>query len=247
MKKERRALLVLLALAVGLIVWSKRQVEATWQWKFPPVTQMVVTENYMSDLGALLLGARRLAGDLAYIQFLQYYGTRAHTQDHETEEEHEEEGHVHGGWDGGDYPRVREFGTRLIRLDPYFNKPILEMAGALAFNLRAVDSALALLRDGIVHDPSFHRYRLYVAAILYKNDRKDKELIELLKEAIQYPDCPVLFQNTLGGLLRKTGDYRGAVQVYRHIAATAAYEHERDGARKRLEVLYREHPELATQ
>src|SRR5206468_2322428 len=65
---------VALVFSMVLIAFSSSQIRRRFEWRFPVLTDLVVTENYTGDLGALLLGSHRLAADLAYIQFLQYYG-----------------------------------------------------------------------------------------------------------------------------------------------------------------------------
>ncbi len=246
MGREQRVLWPLLLCSLFLIFISKWKVDKLFEWKYPRVSELVVTEHYMSDLGALFLGAHRLAADLAYIQFLQYYGTRPDGGDaHSEDDGHDHQHHVHGDLNGGGYyPRIPELGTRLLRLDPFFYAPIIEISGALAFNLNDVNGALTLLSEAIQREPSFYRYRIYAAAILYKNNRQDKGLIDLLNQAIQFPDCPVLLENILANLLRKYGHFREAAQVLLHIIDTAPYQHERDGAQTKLEALIREHPEL---
>ena len=247
MANERRVLWPLLFCSLFLIFFSKWKVEKSFDWRYPPLTDLVVTENYMSDLGSLFLGAHRLAADLAYIQFLQYYGTHPEEEVSHAEGESESDHHHHGHSDlngGGNYPRVLELGTRLMRLDPYFNAPLVEISGALAFNLNKVDEALSLLSDAIQRDPSFYRYRIYAAAILYKNKKNDKVLIDLLTQAIQFPDCPVLLENILANLLRQSGQFQEMANVLSHIIETAPYEYEREGARMKLDQLVLEHPEL---
>src|SRR5881398_3042552 len=100
-----------------LVIISAWKINAKLLWRYPDLTELVVAEHYAEDLGALLLGSRRLAADLAYIQFLQYYGTPSQGG----QEEENEPPHHHPHFDGGNYPRVKEMGTRLLRLDPFFH------------------------------------------------------------------------------------------------------------------------------
>ena len=179
---HRRHVLAVLLVTGALAGWSSRRLAIALPWRFPPLTDLSVTDHYLTDLGAIMLGSHRLAGDLAYIQFLQYYGVP------EGEEE-EEEGKFHD-FAAGVYPRLRELATRYLRLDPYFTTPVLEAAGALAFNQKRVDESLALLREAITRNPEFFRYHLYVSAILYKQQGKDEAMVGLLEEGMKYSDCP---------------------------------------------------------
>jgi hypothetical protein len=206
---------------------------------FPPMTELEMTEYYLQDVSAIVVGARRLAGDLAYIQFLQYYGL----DDPELQEEM-----THPGFHdetGGRYPRLFELGRRIVRIDPYFNGPILEAAGALEFNQHRTDEATDLLKDGIQHDPYFFRYHLYLAAILFKENHNDRGLMETLLEAIKYPDCPPLFQLILGNLLKKEGRFGDAARVFLYTSQTAPQEYDRKDAVRRLNELLLEHRDAA--
>lgn len=237
--KPSAKLLIALVFSVGVLVFSSRQIRRIYEWRYPAVNTLVPSEHLAGDVGALMFGARRVAADIAYIQFLQYYGVSQRAQE-EDKDHHEETGHHHESMDpsqhflGGRYTRLQEFGRRIIRLDPFFNAPILEISGALAFNHYRISEALDLLREAIDLDPSFYRYRLYAAAILYKNTDANRQLIAVLAEAIQYPDCPVMLENVLGNLYRKYGQLKQAALVFQHILETAPYEHERETARRKL-------------
>lgn len=234
-----RGALLALAVCAAVVFWSGRRLAAGVAWPYPPVTELVVTEHYAGDLGALLAGARRLAGDIAYIQFLQYYGVPETVEDESADPDHFHD------ISEGKYPRLKELATRMLRLDPYFSGPILEAAGALAFNQRRVDESTALLNEAIERNPHYFRYHLYLAAILFRQNNNDAGMIETLLEAIKYPDCPPLFEVILGNLLKKTGRYADAAQVYLHTAQTAPKDHERADAERRLKILVMQQPEAA--
>lgn len=227
-----------------LMLVSQWRVMASFTWRYPALNKLVASENLAGDLGALLLGAHRLAADIAYIQFLQYYGVpeaqSEEKHDHGVHDEHD--GHHQFG--GGVYAELKSRATRFMCLDPFFNGAILEAAGALAFNVLRPDEALSYLREAIDLDPSFYRYHLYVAAILYRQEGKEEKLIEKLQEAIKFSDCPPLLQGVLGNLLKKSGRFEEAARVYLHTYETAAADFERDLAMRRLTGLINEHPEL---
>lgn len=260
------AILVVCAIVAG---WTDRRLSAAMPWRYPAVNELVVTEHYLTDIGALLIGARRLAADIAYIQFLQYYGFSGNAGTGEAAKGRPDGDHSHDGHDHGDdhdtdpgplsqvqrlrqhdmsaglYIRLQELATRILRLDPYFNAVILEAAGALAFNQKRTDEALHLLREAIIRDPSFYRYHLYVSAILYKEKGDDAGMVGLLMEAIKYPDCPPLLELVLGNLLKSLGRPLDAARVYLHTHLTAAQEHDREDALRRLKSTLAEHPEIA--
>ena len=181
--------------------FAQMQIEKKFRWPFPPVNTMVPTENYSTDLGAILLGTRRLATDIAYVQFLQYYGRR------QEDEEEGHEKHSHFDSDAGVYPELLTFGRRMARLDPFFHSAILEVSGSLAFNQKRVAESLSLLQEAIELDPMYYRYRLYAAAILYKSEGQDDKLIDILAEAVRFPDSPYMLKNILAILYKKRGRY----------------------------------------
>jgi len=263
-----RPALFLLAVFALLIGWADDRLAKAMTWRFPAVNELTVTEHYLTDVGCLLIGARRLAADVAYVQFLQYYGGSEHAE----EEDEEHAGHDHGPdgvhHDGpppamgmedyfkrqrehdmsrGVYPRLLELSTRVLRLDPYFNGVILEAAGALAFNQKRIDESLGLLREAIVRDPSFFRYHLYVSAILYKQKGNDPGMIALLMEAIKYPDCPPMLEMILGNLLKQVGRPLDAARVFLHTFQTAHKAHDKADALGRLKLVFSQHPDVARQ
>ena len=250
------ALWLCLLLTGGVAGVAQARLNRLFRWVYPPVTEMVVTEHYLTDLGAFFLGSHRVAADLAYIQLLQYYGSpesrgaeaRGDEDNHDPHDGHDHTHHDHAdpfAFGGGDYPRLGELGRRLLRLDPFFHAAILEIGGALAYNLRKPDEALDYLREAIERDPGFHRYRLYVAAILFKEAGEEKKMIGVLEEAIKYPDCPALLENILGNLLKKFGRDADAARVYYHTLTTAADPSDRDTAERNLTALIRRSPEAA--
>jgi tetratricopeptide (TPR) repeat protein len=253
--KPALALLVALAVVIG---WTNHRLSKAMAWRYPAVNELVVTENYLEDLGSLLIGAHRLAADIAYIQFLQYYGIQGAEEELGPPGSGHHEEHGHGdrrprSWQerqaeldaAKGYPRMLEFATRIDRLDPYFNGAVIEAAGALSFNQKRIDEALTLLKEAIERDPSYFRYHLYVSAILYKQKGNDAGMIGLLMEAIKYPDCPALFELILGNLLKKVGRTMDAAQVFLHTLNTAPAPGDRKDALRRLNLLLEEHPEIA--
>lgn len=242
MQKTIRLYLTLI-LAVFLTGLSQWKLQKNFKWPFPPINQLVVTNQYMTDLGAIFLGARRLAADIAYIQFLQYYGTQE--KDHDSDENKILIGkvlvHDHTA---GHYLLNLEFGQRILHIDPYFHSGISSIAVALAYNQRRIEEGLKLLRDAIELDPSFFRYRIYIGAILFKNQGKDLEMASLLEEAVSYKDCPFMLKNILANLYKKLNLWDKALPVYLNMVTTTASPGDRKFAEEKLESLLQDHPEL---
>lgn len=226
----------------GLAAFAKVQIDRKFEWRYPALNELVPSEHYMEDLSALLLGSRRVAADLAYIQLLQYYGVPEEGHEHE-DEGHGQAGHIHR-FEAGEYAALKEKGARIMRLDPFFSRAILEVAGALAFNQKRVGESLDLLKEAIARNPFYFRYHLYVSAILFVNTGQEQKLIDVLLEAIKYPDCPVVLEGVLANLLKKNGRFEEAAQIYIHTSETAADAGARKGALENLEALVRAHPEV---
>ena len=243
-----RAIRIWFAVSIVALATGAHGIEKKFEWRYPPLNELVVTNYYTQDLGVLLLGSHRLAADIAYIQLLQYYGEEKGNDDSE-----ENEPHYEIRPDGtkyyldetmvGVFPLLKELGTRYMRLDPFFNQAILEVAGSLAFNQRRIDESLEFLKEAIQRDPSFYRYHLYMAAILYKNTGQDAKLIEVLERAVKDRDCPALFKLVLGNLLKKYKLYERSALVYLEVAETALSESDRKEGTRRLKLLLSQHPE----
>ncbi|MFH1367648.1 MAG: hypothetical protein ABII64_00840 [Elusimicrobiota bacterium] len=142
--------------------------------KLSPMKDFVIM-----DLTGTLTGMRRFAADIAWIQFLQYYGSpekplekdvayklsidtvkfligmkAGHT--HGGHEEHGE-GHHHHHIEGGTYSALLTHCYRVTELDPFFYHAYLFGAGALAWNHERTQEALELLQNGI---DNMEKYRM---------------------------------------------------------------------------------------
>lgn len=229
---------------IFLAGFAQYQINRRFEWRYPPLNTLVVTENYTTDVSALFLGAHRLAADIAYVQFLQYYGVREHAGDGDEHYEGDGHAHGHGDFDKGVYPRLSEFGRRIMRLDPYFNAAVLDVAGSLAFNQKRIDEALGVLNEAVALDPAFYRYRLYMAAILYRGEGQDTKLIEVLAEAVRYSDAPFMLKNILANLYKKQGRFMEAARLYLQMIDTAPTEFERQNTQRKLADLVDKNPQL---
>lgn len=247
MARVQKSLWLWLGIWIFLTGFAQYQISRRFEWRYPPLNTLVVTENYTTDVSALFLGAHRLAADIAYVQFLQYYGVREHAgADEHGHDHHEGDGHDHGhaDFDIGVYPLLKEFGRRIMRLDPYFNAAVLDVAGSLAFNQKRIDEALDVLKEAVTLDPAFYRYRLYVAAILYRHEGQDNKLIDALAEAVRYPDAPFMLKNILVNLYKKQGRFMEAARLYLEMIETAPTELDRESTQQKLADLVEKYPQI---
>lgn len=164
-------------------------------------------EGGFRDLGFLLFGLRRLAADMAWISVLQYFGSREFAEDAAPQ------GHEHFH-EGGTYPALKKMVLRVMRLDPSLHYATLYGAGALGWMLNRPQEALELLQEGIKNNPTHWRFRLYVGALLYREKEQFSEMLKLLEEAIQFPDCPTLMKSILANIYKERKNYRRALEIW---------------------------------
>jgi len=202
-----------------------------------PYTLMVSTKapgqkNLLLDSNSVLFGMRRLVSDIAWIQLLQYYGTR---EDEEEDSEQVSSGHVHAGKDGehcehcehesgsalgqGRYYDFIAYSQRIARLDPYFFYPCLYSGASLAWNLDRPEQALILLKEGIdnsilVNQPEYWQLSLYSSAILFKMTSRTGDMVNILEKAVIQPKCPVMVKWVLANIYKKTGKYYKALSLF---------------------------------
>lgn len=220
MERSARLWTVALILAAGAALLARR-IGRSFAYPYPPFNQLVydtgeafagrislarplASEGGFRDLAGPLFGLRRLTADIAWISVLQYYGA------HEAEED---ENPSADSVDNG-YPALKKMVLRVIRLDPSLHYAALYGAGALAFSLNRPDEGLDILREAIGRDPTYWRFRLYVGAILYKQQGRFDRMIPLLEDAIRYPDCPTMVKSILANIYQERGENAKALEVW---------------------------------
>lgn len=177
----------------------------------PPLAGFPVAASAVQDASMAMAGLRRMGGDVAYIELLQYLsGGEGLTHAAHDDEHGEGHGDSHAGW----LPRALPLSRRTLSLSPYFHAAHLLAAGTLGFVLDRPKEAVALLLEAAQSDPTFWRYRLYAGAVAYKDNESPEKVIALLEEALKYPDCPSMLQNILANLHKKAGHPARAAQIY---------------------------------
>jgi tetratricopeptide (TPR) repeat protein len=193
-------------LAIGLeITAAKRYV--------PPFPSLqVALASPLADLhdfGGIVLGVRRLAADVAWIQTLQYYGTAE-----EGASEFENENGI------GKYPKFLAYCQRVARIDPHFTYVYYYGGTALGWNLGRLDEAEQLLREGIQNNHQEWRLPQYLAALAYQKNHDPAQLILFLEGYVSQPDCPNLLRALLANLYKKEKRYKDAIRIWLLIAET---------------------------
>jgi len=206
--------LIMVVFLVGAILILQTGLRKNFSFSYSHFTEVInlsaskKTSYGLLDLSGIILGMRRMAADIAWIQLMQYYGTP------ETDESGKEIDFHGEDYGGGKYYEVLSLTQRVIRLDPYFHYAYLYSAGALAWNLNRPEEAISLLKEGISNDPKYWRFRLYLGAIIYLQLKKFDKMVILLEEAVKYPDCPSLVKVILANIYEEEGRYLDCLKIW---------------------------------
>jgi len=204
--------IILLLLSIVLKFFLEKTFNTIYM--YPHITELVSSENSkndMIDLAGILLGARRAAADVGWIQLLQYYGSPEVKCTHE---DNHELYHEHLNGRGGEYFDLLKYSLRITRLDPRFYHVYLYAAGALGWNLSRTDEALQILQEGIKHNPKYWRFYLYISAIVYKQLKEYKKMVEVLEKVVKYPDCPNIIKSILANIYESLGEYEKCLRMW---------------------------------
>jgi tetratricopeptide (TPR) repeat protein len=174
----------------------------------PMITSLNSKETQLPDVVGSLLGMRRLAANLAWIQTLQYYGTP---------EEGQSEFDFHNGV--GNYPRFLALAQRVADLDPTFTYVYYYGGAVLGWNLNRLEEAETLIKAGIVRNPSEWRLPQYLAGLAYQKNHDIAGLTAFLETLIQDPECPLMMKALLANIYKKQGLFDKALQLWEVIYA----------------------------
>jgi tetratricopeptide (TPR) repeat protein len=175
------ALLLLLAAALAGIARQARRDQAELPLAF--LTPAPAKLSAFGFAGALA-GMRRVAADWAYIEMLQYYGTGRNRLDNS-------------------FQGVIPLADEIFWLDPHFRFGILYTAAIMGFNEGHLAEAISLLQRAARTDPSYPRYRLYLAGLTYRKAHDDPRALQILELMVEEPDRPEILVRTLGNLYIK--------------------------------------------
>lgn len=214
MKQGNLQKIGVMILLITLIIFCRIGLKKSFVYSCPEITRLVYSQkssNDMLDLAGVLLGMRRVAANIAWIQLLQYYGTEESLGCDKDDHEHCRHGVNFGS---GVYDKLYPLTQRVIRLDTSYYYAYLYSAGALAWNLNRVDEALALLKEGITYHPKYWQFRLYISGIIYKEGKDFDKMILILEEAIKYSDCPNMIKSILANVYEKEGRYQDSLRLW---------------------------------
>ncbi|MBN2754050.1 MAG: hypothetical protein JXR81_04205 [Candidatus Goldbacteria bacterium] len=171
-------------------------------------------------LGAAGFGLRSLAGDIEYINFLQYYGDRSQNVNR--------------------HEKLAVYIDDITDVDPYFSFAYTYGSSILAFNLDRVDEALRIIRKGLDFNPKMWQLRLYLGAILFKQDNKEGEYIKLLEDALRFEDHPAVVERILGNIYEQIKTPQFAAEYWAGIYVKSKDKKTRQFAYDRVEAIIKE-------
>jgi tetratricopeptide (TPR) repeat protein len=198
----------------------------------PPSTSMITTlslpETQLQDVAGVVLGMRRLAANVAWIQTLQYYGT---------EEPGQTEFEFHNGM--GQYPRFLALVQRVTTLDPSFTYAYYYGGGVLGWNLNRLNEAESLIKTGIANNPTEWRLSQYLAGLAYQKNHDVSRLTAFLETIVQDPECPLMMKALLANIYKKQGVYDKALRLWGVIYEAGDPNYQKRALEQTTEILKR--------
>lgn len=209
-------------------------------YPYPPIGSFHIAElKPIISITALNLGLRKVGADLLFIDLLQYYGTPEIPQGAKVHVHDDGHGHKHIHYEGepefgyGNYPLFYSYAREILFLDPYFKNAVLYSCGALAFNLKRIDEAAALLKTAMLYSSDPQYYKM-LAALAAKNSKNRKDLASILYEIAMKPETPVLIKNSAAWANKQSGSIDRANEIYRLILKTTKDQYYIGIAKKNL-------------
>jgi tetratricopeptide (TPR) repeat protein len=204
------------ALAAGASVL----LEARGPRRAPSLAELEPTPFSFRDSVLAASGMRAMAADLAWVQLLQYMaGNLPEIADRP----------------GRRHDRVLELSRRVFRLDPSFRRAVLYGASVLGW-FEEVDrpaEAALLLEEGIRRVPEEPLFKLYLAALAFKRQGQDEQMVALLERSFDDPTTPSTMKAILASLYARRGEDEKALATWQRILASPADAAEHPRARER--------------
>ncbi|MBN2406897.1 MAG: hypothetical protein JXJ19_04300 [Elusimicrobia bacterium] len=226
---------------------------------YPPIFSMKYPLSTPISFWASMLGMRRLAADIIWIQTLQYYGKREGTGSPEFKRGNDK--------DNTPYKDLQSYWQQLIRFDPLFVNAYLLGPTTLGWNLKRYDEAMALLDEGVEMVEEIQKnlrtlninetdeehplivgksdvinelkWKLYLlkSIIVYLHQDKYGEATELLEKIAFQDETPEEIRIILAQIYEAQKDYRKALELWTIIYRSTLKETRRDSAAKHMNEL----------
>lgn len=190
----------------------------------PSLAELEPTPFAFRDSVMAAAGLRAMAADLAWVQLLQYMaGNLPEFPDRP----------------GRRHDRVLELSRRVFRLDPSFRRAVLYGASVLGW-FEEVDrphEAAQLLQEAIQRRPEEPLFKLYLAALAFKQRGQDEQMVALLERAFDDPTTPSTMKAILASLYARRGEDEKALATWQRILSNPQDESEHGRARERSAAL----------
>ncbi len=248
-------ILLLIFFLVGLIFIHQHIPQRR---EYPPIFSKEFPLSTPLSFWASMLGMRRLATDIVWIQTMQYYG--------------QPEGKAYELGKNGDlatekvfYPELKQYWQQIIRFDPYFISAYMIAPTTLAWNLQRYEEAFEILDESIntvehlqqqlktfniiETDPKHllilgsHSYfeelkwKLYIlkSSLIYMREDDYKSAIYEFEKIVFNKDVPEELKIILAQLYEKNGDYKKAVTLWERLYQTSSRKNRQKKALKNIE------------
>lgn len=109
---------------------------------YPPIFSKTYPMSTPISFWASMMGMRRLATDIVWIQAIQYYGEKSGTRMELSRGSRHQRGKIF-------YPKLKNYWQQVIRFDPLFVNAYLLGPTTLGWNLKRYNEALEILDEGI--------------------------------------------------------------------------------------------------
>jgi tetratricopeptide (TPR) repeat protein len=230
MKKLISLIVILIILLVGI----QNQLDKSFFYPYSSVGNIKAKQATLVNFWGVLLGARRLSADLAWINLLQYYGSHIIEQDGKEVERKNLPGEDIDFFEA-EYKGLFSRCQTVVRIDPYFQYAYLYGGAALAFNQERYNEAIALLEEGVANNPNYWKFQLYLAAIAYVQKKDYTRVVPLLEQIALVPEAPTMLKSVLAQVYEKNKQYDKAKLLWEYIANTAGEQDYIEKAKKHLE------------
>lgn len=212
--------------AAGLAVAAACSVamEARRPWSAPSLRELEPTPFAFRDAALAASGLRAAAADLAWVQLLQYMaGNMPELADRP----------------GRRHDRVLQLSRRVFRLDPSFRRAVLYGASVLGWfeEVGRPEEAAELLREAVARRPDEPLFKLYLAALAFKQEGRDEQMTALLERSFDDPTTPTTMKVILANLYARAGEDAKALFTWQRILADPRDEAEHGRARERVAAL----------
>lgn len=210
------ALLVAAACSVAM--------EARRPWDAPSLAELEPTPFVFRDAVMAAGGLRAAAADLAWVQLLQYMaGNLPEFADRP----------------GRRHDRVLALSRRVFLLDTSFRRAVLYGASVLGWfeEVGRPEEAAALLREAIARRPDEPLFKLYLAALAFKQQGRDEQMVALLERSFDDPTTPSTMKVILANLYARAGEDEKALLTWQRILANPRDAAEHGRARERIPML----------